>query len=413
MKHIACRLEPRRIAAVPNTVLDVVVDTPVADNVGFASPLVRHLELQSVPPQDDSMIKVEVVSQDAISTPSSTLMPIVVAVTSTPNATAAPTATAASYVTSTVRRNPVYGLVEAAMENYTHIDRPLEFPLARGPHAALDDLLAPSYPIGDDEAQQRAPQSAISSLSVEMKWAEAIINASHGDKDAQVVLGDMYRDGKGVAQDYQAAMDWYLKAVEQGDAAGQQRVGALYEEGFGVPKNHSIAMDWYLKAAEQGYAIAQDSIGVLYNFGQGVRRDYGRAMDWYLKAAEQGYALSQYSIGCLYRNGEGVPQDYAQAMKWFLKAANQGDSFAQNNIGLLYNHGRSVPLDYAQAMDWFLKAAKQGNDVAQFNIGLCYINGQGVPQDYTKAAGWFSKAARRGHDYAKIVLEALQGIGVV
>lgn len=42
--------------------------------------------------------------------------------------------------TCNVRRNPIYGLEEAAMENYSHIDKPLVFPLARGPQALLDDL---------------------------------------------------------------------------------------------------------------------------------------------------------------------------------------------------------------------------------------------------------------------------------
>ncbi|KAF9102484.1 hypothetical protein BGX30_009301, partial [Mortierella sp. GBA39] len=165
---------------------------------------------------------------------------------------------------------------------------PLAFPSARGPHAALDDddrapavkdILTNPRPDDDNNSQQRGPQSATANVSVELQFARTIISASEGNKDAQVALGDMYRDGKGAPQDYQAAMDWYFKAVEQGDAAGQLRVGALYNDGFGVPKNYSMAITWYLKAANQGNASAQHSIGLLYNNGEGVPQDYVQSME--------------------------------------------------------------------------------------------------------------------------------------
>ncbi|KAF9537754.1 hypothetical protein EC957_007703 [Mortierella hygrophila] len=216
-------LEPRRIATVPNTVLDVVVDNLLVEK-GVTSLQVQQLSLQPTLPQDDdSTMKAKTASQNTIPTS-----------TATPSSSTAFTPTVPSKTTSTVRRNPVYGLVEAALENYTHIDRPLAFPSARGPHVVLDDqtpavkdlptTLRPGY---DNVSLERGLQSAAANASMEMQLARAIINASEGDKNAQVALGDMYKDGKGVVQDYQAAMDWYLKAVEQGDAAGQQRLGAL------------------------------------------------------------------------------------------------------------------------------------------------------------------------------------------
>ncbi|KAF9130649.1 hypothetical protein BGX30_013408, partial [Mortierella sp. GBA39] len=378
-------LEPRRIAAIPDIVLDVVVDTPVTDNVEVASPQVRQLELQPVPSQDGSTIKVNTISQNATPGSSATSRFIVA-----PNIT--PSSSNPSTATSAVRRNPVYGLVEAAMENYTHIDRPLAFPSARGPHVVLDDQpptikdpVVPPHSVNSGDSQLQGPQSVITNVPMERDVVQISISASHGDKDAQVALGDMYKDGKGVAQDYQAAMDWYLKAVEQGDAVGQQRVGALYDDGFGVPKNYSMAMIWYLKAAEQGYAIAQYSIGVLYNNGCGIPKDYAEAMEWYLKAAEGGHAGSQYNVGEFYYFGQGVPQDYKQAMEWYLKAANQGHVASQYSIGLLHKYGRGVPQDYKQAMEWYLKAAQQGHASAQHSIGILYYNGEGVPQDYAQA----------------------------
>jgi hypothetical protein len=54
------------------------------------------------------------------------------------------------------------------------------------------------------------------------------LQAEHGDAAAQFLLGDMYHEGKGVAQDYKAAVEWYRKAAEQGDAHAQFALGSMY-----------------------------------------------------------------------------------------------------------------------------------------------------------------------------------------
>lgn len=59
----------------------------------------------------------------------------------------------------------------------------------------------------------------------------------------------MYVQGEGVAEDFQKAMEWYLKAVENGSTDAMVFVAYLYEEGNGVEQDYKIAMEWYLKAA--------------------------------------------------------------------------------------------------------------------------------------------------------------------
>ena len=73
---------------------------------------------------------------------------------------------------------------------------------------------------------------------------QTIISAGLGDKDAQVDLGTMYKEGKGVPKDYQTAMDWYLKAIEQGVSEGQRSVGLLYAQGYSVSQDITVAIDW-------------------------------------------------------------------------------------------------------------------------------------------------------------------------
>ena len=44
----------------------------------------------------------------------------------------------------------------------------------------------------------------------------------------------MYFNGRGVAQDYKAAAQWYRRAAEQGHAEGQTALGAMYKYGKGL-----------------------------------------------------------------------------------------------------------------------------------------------------------------------------------
>ena len=47
---------------------------------------------------------------------------------------------------------------------------------------------------------------------------------------AQFNLGLMYRDGKGVAQDFTKARKWFELAAAQGDAEAQCSLGVMYEK---------------------------------------------------------------------------------------------------------------------------------------------------------------------------------------
>lgn len=74
-------------------------------------------------------------------------------------------ATANTAITTVVRRDPVCGLEETAMNNYSHIDYPLSFKSARGPQALKDDnptlttyAQTPTTFDSGNKQQSRAPQ---------------------------------------------------------------------------------------------------------------------------------------------------------------------------------------------------------------------------------------------------------------
>ncbi len=161
--------------------------------------------------------------------------------------------------------------------------------------------------------------------------AQLIAEADHGNAVAQCQLGDCYRLGQGVRQDWVRAVEWYRKAAEQGNADAQYKVGLSYSNGTGVATNAAEGLKWYRKAAEQGNAPAQNMVAAIYDMGLGVPQDYVEAVKWSRKAADQGSADAQAALGYMYSLGEGVPQDYVEAYKWDNLAAAKGNTAAITN----------------------------------------------------------------------------------
>ena len=73
--------------------------------------------------------------------------------------------------------------------------------------------------------------------------------SEQGENHGQYLLGQMYRDGKGVAQDYKLAVKWYTLAAEQGNASAQSSLGKLFENGEGVAQDYVKAHMWLNIAA--------------------------------------------------------------------------------------------------------------------------------------------------------------------
>jgi TPR repeat protein len=62
--------------------------------------------------------------------------------------------------------------------------------------------------------------------------------------------------------------------AEQGNVFAQLNLGWMYRNGRGVPDQDVKAFNWYRKAAEQGNVKAQYNLGQMYANGEGVPEDY-------------------------------------------------------------------------------------------------------------------------------------------
>ncbi len=162
-------------------------------------------------------------------------------------------------------------------------------------------------------------------------------------------------------KDYRTAFTGFKKLAEQGDAMAQLILGQMYRNGRSVPKDDQQAVVWYRKAAEQGDAMAQYNLGVMYSFGEGVPKNDQQAVAWYRKAAEQGLDMAQYNLGWVYAFGRGVPKDEQSAYFWWLLASAQGHQGAVKNRDMMERRLSPEQRTAAQAAarDWKPKTAER------------------------------------------------------
>jgi uncharacterized protein len=147
--------------------------------------------------------------------------------------------------------------------------------------------------------------------------------------------------------DYATAMRLFRPLADEGDASAQVVLGFMYKRGRGVPQDFAEAVRWYHLAADQGDASAQADLGFMYELGQGVKQDFAEAVRWYRLAADQGVATAQTALGLMYEGGRGVPQNYVLAHMWFDLSAARGFRHAAELRDLLID--RMTPAQIAEA----------------------------------------------------------------
>jgi TPR repeat protein len=78
------------------------------------------------------------------------------------------------------------------------------------------------------------------------------LHADQGDATAMQTVGIKYYSGEGATQDYCAAMDWFLKAVEKNNADALNALGVMHRDGKCAPVNRKIAYDIFLTIHMEG-----------------------------------------------------------------------------------------------------------------------------------------------------------------
>ncbi len=168
--------------------------------------------------------------------------------------------------------------------------------------------------------------------------------AQAGQVAAQLLLAQMYMEGKGVPRDGQAALLWYETAANNGHALAMNMLGRCHELGEATPVNCELAAVWYAKAADAGLDWGLYNHANLLATGRGVSKDVARALALYAQAARQGHAKSMNLLARHLEEGIETEADPQAALQWYKRSADAGDFRGQANYAsILLQHGQVAP----------------------------------------------------------------------
>jgi len=276
---------------------------------------------------------------------------------------------------------------------------------------------------GDPESQTKFGKAQFHSCAGWRNPVEALqflnLAANQNKIEAQITLGEIFRDGKGVPRDLSQASRWFARAADQGDLRAINDLGVAYALATTLPGKEAKALQLFSQAAQGGLAAAEYNLATRYDVGIGVAQNYSTARVWYAKAVGQKQPDAAYRLGMLSERGLGGPKDPSAATAWFQKAAEFGSEDAKLKLGLItpsqarsansgyfeymaglsYLSGRDTPRDEAKAMEFLQKSADAGFPPAMMQLGTMYQFGQGTAKDESQAQAYYLQAITRDPKY--------------
>lgn len=116
-----------------------------------------------------------------------------------------------------------------------------------------------------------------------------------------------------------------VQRAESGDAESQWQLGECYRLGNGVEQNWETAVFWYRKSAEQQFLPSIHAYSVCLYKGLGVKQDVDKAEELAKIGVDKGFSKSCNLLGIIYLYS-GVEANYNRAFALFQEAVKQGDA---------------------------------------------------------------------------------------
>lgn len=181
--------------------------------------------------------------------------------------------------------------------------------------------------------------------------------AKSGLVEAQVMLGQILLEGRGIERDPVLAATWFRIGANQGNAMALNMLGRCLEHGWGCAEDLVAAAAHFRQAAAQGLDWGMYNYANLLATGRGVARNEQAAFDFYRRAAERGHAKSLNLLGRCYEEGIGVSADPRQALDCYRRSAQAGDFRGQYSYAaVLMSLG-----EWQQARHWLQQALELGH----------------------------------------------------
>jgi TPR repeat protein len=269
--------------------------------------------------------------------------------------------------------------------------------LAQAPSAPakMPDLPIPTLPGPDPNADLAYGAYQRGYYATAMREATLRLERDANDTAAMTLVGELYRQGLGVRQDFAKAADWYRLAAARGNAEAFFALGMMTLEGRGRPRDPKGGLELLDEAAGRGHAAASYNLALLL-IGTGEPANLARAVELLRRASEAEIGDAQYALAVQLRQGRGVARDVAAAAASMKRAADNGTVAAEVEYAIMMFNGEGVAKDEAMAAKLFARAAGRGNAIAQNRLARILVVGRGMRKNLVEAAAWHLAASSQG-----------------
>ncbi len=193
------------------------------------------------------------------------------------------------------------------------------------------------------------------------------------------------------------AVDWYIKAFENGDLDAPLKLAVIYREGALVACDDEKALEYFRKAVELGNTEAMVNLALMYLRGDAVKQDVDEGLSLMEKAAENGNSAAANNMSVFYCDGEYVQKNIDMSISWAIKAMELGDCDQLLQYAFEYLEGSDdLKQDKEEAFRIFTRCAENGDMEGMEEVAFCYLNAEGTDKDQDKGIEWFEKAAKLG-----------------
>lgn len=264
------------------------------------------------------------------------------------------------------------------------------------------------------------------------KWIRIAANA--GNSIAQYKLGCLIYEND--EDDYDQALEWFIKASDNGNSSASNIAGAIYLEKAYDDAGKEKAKSYFEKAWRQGN---QNAVVLLTQCCYSLK-DYEGAMKWaevganadepdahyilatlhadnrcaasqgidkaiphFEAASALGHARSSYWLAEYYQGKHGGSADQEKSQKYMSLAVQQGHPGAQYEMAL-YGFEHFGKEGYQSSLQLLMLAASKNHPEACWLLGTHYLNGTGVEQDDRKALHYFTIASEQNIPMAQLDL---------
>ncbi len=222
-------------------------------------------------------------------------------------------------------------------------------------------------------------------------------------------LARLSENGIGVMQDSEKAGELYRRALaafkreaESGDVAAMRIVGDMYREGRGVDSDKAEASKWYERVAESNNAAQLNDLGKMYYDGKICKQDYAKAVEYLKRAADLGNDTSKANLAICYLHGRGTVKDVEAAIQLLEEGVKREDYTAQRILGWELLLGERIARDRVRGKRLLEVAAAAGETRAMYFLYLYYkhdklgFKDENRDESNVLAAKWLEQAAANG-----------------